>query len=36
MALAKSTTLRAYATDLANFEAWCAKHGFTAMPATPE
>ena len=29
-------TLRAYATDVANFEAWCAKHGFTAMPATPE
>ena len=46
MALAKSkayqdgadaeATLRAYATDVANFEAWCAKHGFTAMPATPE
>jgi integrase len=46
MALAKSkayqdgadaeATLRAYATDLANFEAWCAKYGFTAMPATPE
>src|ERR1700691_1701695 len=29
-------TLRAYATDLANFEAWCVKHGFTPMPATPE
>jgi integrase len=29
-------TLRAYATDVTNFEAWCAKHGFTAMPATPE
>jgi hypothetical protein len=25
-------TLRAYATDLANFKAWCVKHGFTAMP----
>jgi integrase len=46
MALAKSkayqdgadavATLRAYATDLANFEAWCTKYGFTAMPATPE
>ena len=46
MALAKSkayqdgagaeATLRAYATDVANFEAWCTKHGFTAMPATPE
>jgi integrase len=46
MALAKSkayqdaadaaATLRAYATDVANFEAWCAKHGFTAMPATPD
>jgi integrase len=46
MALAKSkayqdgadaeATLRAYATDVANFEAWCAKHGFTANPATPE
>ena len=46
MALAKSkayqdgadaeATLRAYATDVANFGAWCAKHGFTAMPATPE
>ncbi|WP_158932644.1 site-specific integrase [Acidisphaera sp. S103] len=29
-------TLRAYATDLANFEAWCGRHGFTPMPATPE
>ena len=46
MALAKSkayqdgadaeATLRAYATDVANFEAWCAKHGFTAMPAAAE
>ena len=46
MALAKSqayqdaadapATLRAYAADLANFEAWCGKHGFQAMPATPE
>jgi hypothetical protein len=29
-------TLRAYATDVANFHAWCTKHGFEAMPATPE
>lgn len=29
-------TLRAYATDLANYSAWCAQHGFTAMPAAPE
>ena len=46
MALAKSkayqdgadaeATLRAYATDVANFHAWCSKYGFTAMPATPE
>ena len=46
MALAKSkayqdgadaeATLRAYATDVANFHGWCAKHGFTGMPATPE
>jgi integrase len=31
-----SSTLRAYAGDLANFNAWCEKHGFTPMPATPE
>jgi hypothetical protein len=46
MALAKSqayqdaadapTTLRAYATDLANYKAWCERHGFDPMPATPE
>ena len=46
MALAKSkayqdaadapATLKAYATDWANFNAWCTKHGFTPMPATPE
>jgi integrase len=46
MALAKSkayqdgadaeATLRAYAADVANFQAWCKKHGFEAMPATPE
>jgi hypothetical protein len=44
MALAKSqayqdaadapATLRAYAADLANYQAWCEKHGFEPMPAT--
>ena len=29
-------TLRAYATDLANYKAWCERHGFEPMPATPE
>lgn len=29
-------TLRAYATDLAHFKAWCEAHGFEPMPATPE
>src|ERR1700749_1204592 len=29
-------TLRAYATDLANYKAWCDRHDFVAMPATPE
>jgi len=29
-------TLRAYASDLKNYEAWCARHGLTALPATPE
>jgi hypothetical protein len=29
-------TLRAYATDLANYKAWCDRHRFVAMPATPE
>ena len=29
-------TLRAYATDLANYKAWCDRHGFVVMPATPE
>ena len=28
-------TLKAYATDRANFEAWCSMHGFMPMPATP-
>jgi hypothetical protein len=42
MALAKSqeyqdaadaaSTLRAYAGDLANFRAWCEKHGFEVVP----
>ena len=46
MALAKSqayqdaadspATLRAYAADLANYKAWCERHGFVAMPAMPE
>lgn len=30
------STLRAYASDLKNYEAWCARHGMTAMPATPD
>lgn len=29
-------TLRAYATDLKNYEAWCARSGLQALPATPE
>src|SRR6516162_9332220 len=29
-------TLRAYATDLENYKTWCDRHGFVAMPATPE
>jgi integrase len=46
MALAKSrayqdaadapATLRAYASDLANYKAWCEKHGFQPMPAAPK
>ncbi len=46
MALAKSqayqdaadapATVRAYASDLKNFEAWCQRSGFNALPATPE
>jgi hypothetical protein len=46
MALAKSqeyqdaadapATIRAYKTDVTNFKAWCAKHGFVAMPPAPE
>ena len=30
------STLRAYAADLKNYEAWCARHGMTALPAAPE
>lgn len=30
------STLRAYASDLKNFQAWCARHGLVALPATPE
>jgi integrase len=29
-------TLPAYAADLANYKAWCDRHGFVAIPATPE
>jgi integrase len=29
-------TRDAYQSDLADFEAWCAREGFTALPATPE
>jgi hypothetical protein len=29
-------TLRAYATDVANSDAWCTVHGIAAKPATPE
>ena len=28
--------MRAYATDLANYKAWCDRHGFVAMPAARE
>jgi integrase len=30
------STLRAYAADLKNYEAWCQRNGFLALPATPE
>lgn len=30
------STLRAYASDLKNYEAWCARSGMAALPATPE
>jgi integrase len=30
------STLRAYASDLKNYQAWCARHGMVALPATPE
>ena len=29
-------TLRAYATDLANYRTWCDRHGFQPMPTAPE
>ncbi len=29
-------TLRAYASDLKSFEAWCQRNNLTALPATPE
>jgi integrase len=30
------STLRAYATDLRNYETWCERHGFLALPAAAE
>src|ERR1700712_4362532 len=30
-----AATLRAYAADLANYKAWCERHGFEPMPARP-
>jgi integrase len=30
------STLRAYAADLKNYEAWCERHGFPALPAAAE
>jgi len=30
------STLRAYASDLKNYQAWCGKNGLEALPATPE
>jgi integrase len=30
------STLRAYASDLKNYEAWCARHGMKSLPAKPE
>ena len=30
------STLRAYASDVKNFEAWCVRHSMVALPATPE
>jgi len=29
-------TLRAYASDLKNYQAWCARHGLMSLPATPQ
>jgi hypothetical protein len=31
-----SATLHAYVADLANYAAWCDRHDFKPMPATPE
>lgn len=31
-----ASTRRAYAADVAAYEAWCAQMGFTALPATPQ
>jgi integrase len=30
------STLRAYASDLKTYQAWCARHSLVALPATPE
>ena len=30
------STLRAYASDLKNYEAWCVRHSLVALPAAPE
>ena len=30
------STLRAYASDLKNYETWCARHSMTALPAEPQ
>jgi len=30
------STLRAYASDLKNYQAWCGKNGLEALPAAPE
>jgi integrase len=30
------STLKAYAADLAHYKAWCDRHGFVAIPASPE
>lgn len=30
------STRKAYATDIRTFQTWCRRHGYTALPATPE